>query len=113
MNILVLGGSGFVGRRVVQGLREYGHQVSTPSHWELDLLNVSADAAQRCYPSVAQRLHQVSLPFFYRSQPAHEPLPAVEVRHLGGGAADCHPLHTAQFFWRGTGGAGFFGQGHG
>ena len=48
MNILVLGGSGFVGRRVVQGLREYGHQVSTPSHRELDLLNVSADAAQRC-----------------------------------------------------------------
>lgn len=48
MNILVLGGSGFVGQRVVQGLREYGHQVSTPSHRELDLLNVSADAAQRC-----------------------------------------------------------------
>lgn len=47
MNVLVLGGSGFVGRRVVQGLREQGYQVSTPSHRELDLLNVQEAAARR------------------------------------------------------------------
>ena len=46
MNILVLGGSGFVGRRVVQQLREQGHQVTSPSHKALDLLNVSEEAAK-------------------------------------------------------------------
>ena len=39
MNILLLGGSGFIGSRLARRLRETGHQVRTPSRRELDLLN--------------------------------------------------------------------------
>ncbi len=35
--ILLLGGSGFVGKRVAALLRQEGHQVATPGHRELDL----------------------------------------------------------------------------
>ena len=37
MNILLLGGSGFIGKRVAALLRQQGHQVATPGHRELDL----------------------------------------------------------------------------
>ena len=45
MNILLLGGSGFIGSRLARRLREAGHQVRTPSRRELDLLNPEASAA--------------------------------------------------------------------
>ncbi len=35
--ILLLGGSGFIGKRVAALLRQEGHQVATPGHRELDL----------------------------------------------------------------------------
>ena len=47
MNILILGGSGFIGSRVAKILRERGHNVTTPSHAELDLMRLDLDAAQR------------------------------------------------------------------
>ncbi len=46
MNVLVFGGSGFIGRRVVRILREHGHQVRTPSHRELDYLKPGEQAAR-------------------------------------------------------------------
>ena len=45
MNILLLGGSGFIGSRLARRLREAGHQVRTPSRRELDLLNPEASSA--------------------------------------------------------------------
>ena len=45
MNILLLGGSGFIGRRAARRLREAGHCVRTPSHTELDLLRPDKAAA--------------------------------------------------------------------
>ncbi|MBQ9602038.1 MAG: sugar nucleotide-binding protein [Neisseriaceae bacterium] len=39
MNIVLLGGSGFVGSRVAEILRNKGHNVTTPNRQELDLLN--------------------------------------------------------------------------
>ena len=47
MNILILGGSGFIGSRVAKILRERQHSVTTPSHAELDLMRLDLDAAQR------------------------------------------------------------------
>ena len=47
MNILILGGSGFIGSRVAKILRERQHDVTTPSHAELDLMRLDLDAAQR------------------------------------------------------------------
>ena len=47
MNILILGGSGFIGSRVAKILRERQHNVTTPSHAELDLMRLDLDAAQR------------------------------------------------------------------
>lgn len=47
MNILILGGSGFIGSRVAKILRERQHNVTTPSHVELDLMRLDLDAAQR------------------------------------------------------------------
>ena len=35
-NITVLGGSGFIGSRLVTVLRQQGHQVHTPSRREVD-----------------------------------------------------------------------------
>ncbi len=45
MNILLLGGSGFIGRRAARHLSEAGHSVRTPAHAELDFLRPSRDAA--------------------------------------------------------------------
>ena len=39
MNSVLLGGSGFVGSRVAEILRNKGHNVTTPNRQELDLLN--------------------------------------------------------------------------
>ena len=39
MNIVLLGGSGFVGSRIAKILRNKGHNVTTPNRQELDLLN--------------------------------------------------------------------------
>ena len=47
MNILILGGSGFIGSRVAKILRERQHSVTTPSYAELDLMRLDLDAAQR------------------------------------------------------------------
>ena len=46
MNILLLGGSGFIGRHLAACLRACGHQVQTPSHRELDLLAPDERAAR-------------------------------------------------------------------
>lgn len=46
MKILVTGGSGFIGRNVVDDLRGKGHEVLAPSRAELDLLD---DCAVECY----------------------------------------------------------------
>ncbi|UOP01903.1 NAD-dependent epimerase/dehydratase family protein [Kingella potus] len=45
MDILLLGGSGFIGRRTARRLREAGHTVRTPAHTELDLLRPDRAAA--------------------------------------------------------------------
>ena len=43
MKILLLGGSGFIGRPLRQRLERDGHQVSAPSHRQLDLRQPRAD----------------------------------------------------------------------
>ena len=48
MNILLLGGSGFIGRHIAARLRQCGHQVQTPTHRELDLRALDEDAARAC-----------------------------------------------------------------
>lgn len=42
MNILVTGGSGFLGRRLVRLLQRLGHAVDAPSHAECDVLDARA-----------------------------------------------------------------------
>lgn len=46
MNILLLGGSGFIGRHLAARLRACGHQVQTPGHRELDLRALDERAAR-------------------------------------------------------------------
>ena len=46
MNILLLGGSGFIGRHLAACLRACGHQVQTPGHRELDLRALDERAAR-------------------------------------------------------------------
>lgn len=46
MNILLLGGSGFIGQRVQALLRQNGHQISAPSHHQLDLMNLDEARAR-------------------------------------------------------------------
>ena len=48
MNILLLGGSGFIGRHIAARLRQCGHQVQTPTHRELDLRALDERAARAC-----------------------------------------------------------------
>ena len=48
MNILLLGGSGFIGRHLAARLRACGHQVQTPTHKELDLRTLDERAAHAC-----------------------------------------------------------------
>ena len=48
MNILLLGGSGFIGRHLAARLRACGHQVQTPTHKELDLRALDERAARAC-----------------------------------------------------------------
>ncbi len=45
MNILLLGATGFVGRHVLTLLRERGDNVSTPTHQQLNLLNLNPNQA--------------------------------------------------------------------
>ena len=45
MNILLLGASGFIGRRTARRLRDAGHSVRTPSHAEIDFLRPNQAAA--------------------------------------------------------------------
>jgi UDP-glucose 4-epimerase len=42
VKILVTGGSGFIGRAIVPGLRAFGHEVLAPTHPELDLVDAEA-----------------------------------------------------------------------
>lgn len=46
MNILLLGGSGFIGSRVAASLRERGHVVTTPSHRDLDFFHLNEQAVK-------------------------------------------------------------------
>ena len=46
MNILLLGGSGFIGGRVAALLRKHGHNVTTAHHHELNLLNLAENQAK-------------------------------------------------------------------
>ena len=48
MNILLLGGSGFIGRHLAARLRACGHQVQTPTHKEFDLRALDERAARVC-----------------------------------------------------------------
>lgn len=48
MNILLLGGSGFIGRHLAARLRARGHQLQTPTHKELDLRALDERAARAC-----------------------------------------------------------------
>ena len=47
MNIIILGGSGFIGSRTAQILKEQGHQVCTPDRRAFDFLHPDETAARR------------------------------------------------------------------
>ena len=47
MNIIIFGGSGFIGGRTVQILKEQGHQVCTPNRRDFDFLHPDETAARR------------------------------------------------------------------
>ena len=47
MNIIIFGGSGFIGSRTVQILKEQGHQVCTPDRRAFDFLHPNETAARR------------------------------------------------------------------
>ena len=47
MNIIVFGGSGFIGSRTAQILKEQGHQVCTPDRRAFDFLHPDETAARR------------------------------------------------------------------
>ena len=47
MNIIVFGGSGFIGSRTAQILKEQGHQVCTPNRRAFDFLHPDETAARR------------------------------------------------------------------
>lgn len=47
MNIIIFGGSGFIGKRTVQILKEQGHQVCTPNRRAFDFLHPDETAARR------------------------------------------------------------------
>ena len=49
MNIVLLGGSGFVGSKVAKILRNKGHNVATPTHQELDLLNPNPEKIEKIF----------------------------------------------------------------
>lgn len=49
MNIVLLGGSGFVGSRVAEILRNKGHIVTTPTRKELDLLNPNRQNIEKIF----------------------------------------------------------------
>ncbi|UOP04140.2 NAD-dependent epimerase/dehydratase family protein [Conchiformibius kuhniae] len=49
MKITVLGGTGFIGARLVRVLRERGHKVRTPSRREVDFLRPDTAAAMSCF----------------------------------------------------------------
>ena len=49
MNIVLLGGSGFVGSKVAKILRNKGHNVATPTHQELDLLNPNRQNIEKIF----------------------------------------------------------------
>ena len=47
MNIIIFGGSGFIGSRTAQILKEQGHQVCTPDRRAFDFLYSDETAARR------------------------------------------------------------------
>lgn len=47
MNILILGGRGFIGSQIVRILRERGYHVHIPTRQEIDFLNVNETAAKK------------------------------------------------------------------
>ena len=49
MNIVLLGGSGFVGSLIVKILRNKGHNVTTPNRQELDLLNPNRQNIEKIF----------------------------------------------------------------
>ncbi|MBR3425014.1 MAG: sugar nucleotide-binding protein [Neisseriaceae bacterium] len=49
MNIVLLGGSGFVGSRIAKILRNKGHNVTTPNRQELDLLNPNRQNIEKIF----------------------------------------------------------------
>lgn len=48
MNILVLGGRGFIGRRVVALLQTQGHEVTVPTRREVDFFNLDETRTKAC-----------------------------------------------------------------
>ncbi len=48
MNILLLGGNGFIGSRVAKLLRERGHAVATPARQQIDLLDLNEFSVKSC-----------------------------------------------------------------
>lgn len=48
MNILLLGGNGFIGSRVAKLLRERGHAVTTPTRQQINFLNLNEFSVKSC-----------------------------------------------------------------